>query len=119
MVTAFAELARKEIGSRCPIPDRRGAEAEQVFDLQMLYGASAEECAAIRTFEVGTSGHSAAARRDLVRFRRDAARAPDDVFSRNHNLIADHVTSAGDGSRTRTCSRRRDTSTRSRSARCT
>ena len=89
---AFAELARKEIGAGSDSGSSR-CEMSSYFDLQMLYGTSAEECAAIRTFEGGKITPDAAARRGACDSAAAAALLV--VFSRNHNLIADHVTSAG------------------------
>ena len=73
VLAAFAELARKEIGAGSDSGSSR-CEMSSYFDLQMLYGTSAEECAAIRTFE----GEDHARRRGAstrVRFRR-RRRAP-------------------------------------------
>ena len=95
VLAAFAELARKEIGAGSDSGSSR-CEMSSYFDLQMLYGTSAEECAAIRTFEGGKITPDAAARRGACDSAAAAALLV--VFSRNHNLIADHVTSAGDGS---------------------
>ena len=73
VLAAFAELARKEIGAGSDSGSSR-CEMSSYFDLQMLYGTSAEECAAIRTFEGGRSRPSRGAPR-RVRFRR-RRRAP-------------------------------------------
>ena len=95
VLAAFAELARKEIGAGSDSGSSR-CEMSSYFDLQMLYGTSAEECAAIRTFEGGKIKPDAAARRGGCDSAAAAALLV--VFSRNHNLVADHVASAGDGS---------------------
>ena len=95
VLAAFAELARKEIGAGSDSGSSR-CEMSSYFDLQMLYGTSAEECAAIRTFEGGKIKPDAAARRGGCDSAAAAALLV--VFSRNHNLVADHVSSAGDGS---------------------
>ena len=68
VLAAFAELARKEIGAGSDSGSSR-CEMSSYFDLQMLYGTSAEECAAIRTFG-GGEDHARRGASTRVRFRR-------------------------------------------------
>ena len=75
VLAAFAELARKEIGAGSDSGSSR-CEMSSYFDLQMLYGTSAEECAAIRTFEGGRSRRRPWRVGDACDSSRAAARAP-------------------------------------------
>lgn len=95
VLLAFASLVARELGMGGD--DAGGAAAgagatngmSSYLDLQMLYGVSVEECAAVREGAAGRIKADAAARRGACGGA--AAEALLTVFSRNHNHVAEHV----------------------------
>jgi hypothetical protein len=87
VLLAFASLVAKELGLGGEAGAANGMSS--YLDLQLLYGCSAEECAAVRDGAAGKIKADAAAGKGKC--GDTAAQALLTVFSRNHNHIAENV----------------------------